>query len=322
VSPEDDLFQRLQGAEAKKPTAPISIELEKEVLTADPDASIPITLATIFTHHDTHPLVIDFALLKMFGVSWMGWEPETIWSEVQSAFKSQIRETARAKVQVLKSLHTSNLPWEKWQVMEKVLQGLNNNIPRWDVMQAPALEQIYVGIDIIDQIRHVDFSDEVKLYLAAAVLNDEVCFVPEPLDFIQVELAQPKVVCLDCGNQDSALFHDGICDTCSRKYAPEQGLSQRPQPDRVAKGKGTNTKIVPTYDPEPVRERWAVIGHLPIDGADLEENSVDVQVAKLLLARDYMNLRRRQLAEQLTGLRSWLSVPASQSTRGVDGVSS
>jgi hypothetical protein len=29
-------------------------------------------------------------------------------------------------------------------------------------------------------------------------------------------------------------------------------------------------------------------------------------VAKLLMARDYMNIRRRQLAAQLTDLKSWL----------------
>ena len=306
MSPEEELFQRLHVAEAQKPTAPLGADEMQEMLRGDPDANAPVTLGTIFTHHDTHPVVIDFALLKAFGIEWLAWESETIWQEVQRIFKSQISEIARSKVQAIKSLHVSGLPWEKWQVFEKVIQGLNNNVPRWDIMQAPSLEQLYAGIDIMNQIRHVDFSDEVKLYMAGAVLNGEVCFVPPPLDFIQVEVARPKVVCLDCGSEDSALFHDGVCDTCSGKFHPEQGLSMRPDPVRLAEGKGTNTKIVPTFDPDPVRDRWNDVGHSALSDVHLEENQVDVQVGKLLTARDYMNLRRRQLADQLTALKSWM----------------
>lgn len=310
MTPEEELFSRLHVAEAQKPTAPLGADEMQEMLRGDPDASAPVTLGTVFTHHDTHPIVIDFALLKAFGLDWLTWESETLWQEVHRIFKSQISEIARSKVQSIKTLHVSDLPWTKWQVFEKIIQGLNNNVPRWDIMQAPSLEQLYVGIDIMNQVRSVGFSDEVKLYIAGCVLNDEVCYVPPPLDFVQVEVARPKVVCLDCGNEDSALYHDGVCDTCSGKFLPEQGLSMKPDPERVAMGKGTNTKIVPTFDPDPVHKRWGEVGRSAMSDVHLEESQVDVQVGKLLVARDYMNLRRRQLADQLTTLKSWLGAPA------------
>jgi hypothetical protein len=39
---------------------------------------------------------------------------------------------------------------------------------------------------------------------------------------------------------------------------------------------------------------------------EIEETPEGTQVAKLLIARDFLNLRRRQLATQLTSLKSWL----------------
>jgi hypothetical protein len=307
VSAEQEFYDRLQGISALKPTAPSEdSDTEKDLLRADPDGSTPITIRNFLTHHDSHPIVLDFAMLKAFQLQWLGWEPETLWAECQRAFHSQISELTRAKLQTLRTIHVSNSPWEHWQVFEKIIQGLNNNIPRFDLMQAPGLEQLYAGIDIIDHLRQVDFSNEVKLYMAAAVLNEEVTFVPPPLDFIQTELSQPYYHCNDCDYEESALFSDGTCATCTKRFAPEQGLSMLPMPEMLKLGKGKNMDLRLRYNPDAVAEKWKKVEGLSSSSADLEENQVDIQVAKLLQARDYMNIRRRQLTEQLTNLKSWL----------------
>jgi hypothetical protein len=309
MTPEDELYERLKGVEAARPTAPSEGSVvERELTKGDPDYSTPITIQNLFTHQDVHPIVLDFALLRAFGLDWFGWETPTIWAEVRRVFKTSLAELTRAKIQTVKSCHVSNLPWEKWQVFEKVVQGLNNNVPRFDLMQAPGLEQLYVAIDILEGIRKQNFSDEVKLYMAAAVLHEDVTFVPPPLDFIQVEVSHPHYVCLDCGNEDSALFHDGLCDTCTRKYDLANGLGMRPDPDALAAGKGRNVKLVLRHDPDKVQELWEKVKTKATgEVADsLEETPEDVQVAKLLVARDYMNVRRRQLADQLTALKTWL----------------
>lgn len=304
MTPEDDLFERLHGAEAIKPTASVEgSDVEKELLKGDPSAGTPVTMRNLFTHHDSHPVVLDFALLKMFGMEWLTWEPETIWSEVRHAFKSQVSEHARSKVQTVKTLHVSELPWDRWQVFEKIIQGLNNNIPRWDVMQAPSIEQLYVGVDIMEEIRKVEFSDEVRRYIAAAALHDEVCYLPSPLTFAQVELSHLELVCKDCGNHED--FHgDHTCSVCSKRFSPEQGFSFEPHPD--AAHRGTNTSVEMRYDPTPVKARWEQVAHLPLSEVSLQEVSADVQVAKLLIARDYLNVRRKQLAEQLVSFKAWL----------------
>lgn len=56
-------------------------------------------------------------------------------------------------------------------------------------------------------------------------------------------------------------------------------------------------------DPEPVKEKYrSVIGE-ELSQVVLEENQVDIQVAKLLVANDYTQLRRDQMKHQLRVLR-------------------
>ena len=306
MTPEEELFKRLSHVEQLLPTAPTEGSDAEAIASANPDASVPLTVRNLFTHHETHPLVLDFALLKTFGLAWLGWEAETVWAEIQRVFSTQISELARAKIQTIKTIHVSNGPWEAWQVFEKIIQGLNNNVPKWEFMQAPSLEELYAGMDILESIRVVDFSDEVKGYMAAAILHEDVIFCPPPLDIVQVEVTQPYYLCKDCGNQDDALFHDGICDTCSHKFDAEQGFSFEPSPD--FKGKGRNTEIVLKFDPDATQSLWdSVKDKKTADVADsIPETAEGTQVAKLLLARDYMNVRRKQLADQLVGLKTWL----------------
>lgn len=307
MSAESEFYTRLHGAEGVKPTAPSEGSVvEADLKDADPDLSKPVTIRTVFTHHDTHPMVIDLALMKMFGLEWFDWDPATINSEVKRAFKTELSELARAKIQTVKTLHVSEMPWKEWQVFEKIIQGLNNNIPAWEFMQAPSLEQLYAGIDIMNTIRVHTFSDEVKLYMAASVLHEEVTFVPPPLDFIQLEIAHPHYTCRVCGHEESSLFSDGVCSVCSKKFSPDKGLSMLPDPALLQQGIGKEVDVYVKHNHSMVERRWDDLKGKPLASIEFQETAEDIQVAKLLIARDYMNIRRRQLADQLTSLKSWL----------------
>lgn len=307
ASPEQELFDRLKGVEGVKPTASLERSaVEKDLAEDNPDIGNAVTLRNLFTHQDAHPVVLDFALLKAFGLDWYTWEVETIWAEIQRIFKMRVSEINRAKVQTLKTLHVSNAPWDHWQVFEKIVQGLNSTVPHWAFMQIPTLEQLYAALDMLEHIRVVEFGNEVKLYIATAILHEDVTFVPPPLSFVQLEVSQPYYRCSDCGHEYSALFHDGICDSCSQKFESEQGLSMKPKQELVNKGVGTNMTTILRHDPELVQKRWDSVKAEALSKVELDENAVDIQVAKLLVARDYMNIRRKQLAEQLVTLRAWL----------------
>jgi hypothetical protein len=203
------------------------------------------------------------------------------------------------------------MPWNRWQVFEKVGQALNNNIPMFHIIQPLALEQLFVAVDMLNNLRVVSFSDEVKTYMAGCVLNDQVFFVPPPLDFIQLEVSQPQYHCKDCGNTESALFSDGYCSFCTERLHPEQGLSLAPKKEALDAGKGKNVETIIKYDPTEVAKLWKSHSEHSLHSfADKFSTHQDdenwVQLSKLLIARDYMNVRRKQLAEQLTTLKSWL----------------
>ena len=56
-------------------------------------------------------------------------------------------------------------------------------------------------------------------------------------------------------------------------------------------------------DPEPVKEKYKRMMSVPAEQVVLEETPVDIQVAKLIVARDYLALRRDQMKHQLRLLR-------------------
>jgi hypothetical protein len=53
----------------------------------------------------------------------------------------------------------------------------------------------------------------------------------------------------------------------------------------------------------PVREKYKHLMSIPAEEVELRENPVDVRVAKLIIARDYLALRRSQMKQQLRVLR-------------------
>lgn len=306
---EFEFLKSLQGAEMVQPTAPSEgSKVEKEIESEDAEYGKPISIRNLFVHGDSHPVVIDLAMFRAFGMLWLTWEPETIFMEIKATFgTNDISERTRAKIQTVKTLHLSPSPWSKWQVFEKIVQGMNGSVPVWSLMQVPSLRQLYAAIDALDHIRVGSFSDEVKSYMAAAVLNEDVTFVPSPLEFLQLDVSRPEYECMDCGSHSSALDGDGVCRSCGQAFLPEQGLSMRPSEERLRKGFGKNIKLKITHDPTNVAKKWAQISNTATDKIHLDDkNPVDVQIGKLLDARDYMNIRRRQLVSQLTALKSWL----------------
>lgn len=85
----------------------------------------------------------------------------------------------------------------------------------------------------------------------------------------------------------------------------DDGVTAAPQPVTFCQDEilSIQEEMGVPIDPSPVREKYRQVITLPSDQIVLEENPVDIQVAKLLIARDYMRLRRQQMKEQLRVLR-------------------
>jgi len=159
-----------------------------------------------------------------------------------------------------------------------VLQALNNNIPSFHTMQKPTVAQIMMALDVMGKIDTQTLSEEVEMFIAAAFLDEGVYYLPPPVNVAQDWASRPRYRCRKCGRIDRDDDND-VCDSCG---APDSELTKELERDH-----------------RPVEARYRKCVSLGDDRDELQETVVDVQVAKLLVARDYVLYRQRQLSEQL-----------------------
>lgn len=227
----------------------------------------PITHKNLFVHHDTHPVVFDLALLAKYDTDWFEWEASTLWKEIKEDFHvPSISDHACTKIQAIKTLHINEWFWDKWEVFCWITQALNNNIPDFQVIQKPSLPQIMNAVDIATMVRSgEEFIQEVQSWVAASIVDEGVFYVPDLIGFCQDEIFQ-------------------LLEELKLTKQPEKSVA-------AVKARFDEVMSLPA-------EAW-VGGGAPI----LQETPLDVQVAKLKVACDYLALRRRQLREQLRLLR-------------------
>lgn len=243
-----------------------------------------ITLKNVFTNHDVHPILLDMLLLDVFSVDWLAWEAETLWFEIQRVFKqSAIPVHNKNKIQAVKTAHLVESPWTDWETFTVLSQSLNNNIPNFMMLHKPTPAQIMNTVTILNKIRLLEFSDEVQKFIAACFLDESIYYLPEPVDFAQDEAAMLRYRCSNCGNIDRDDSNEQ-CDVCG---APESSLKKEPK-----------------FDVASVKARYNQILSQGEDRDELKETVEDIQVAKLLVAKNYLVTRNNQLSEQTKALKN------------------
>lgn len=275
--------------------------------------------ARIFGHHDAHPVALSSLLVKRFGGDWIEWEPETLWEEISKEFTPLFRSKFGArffvtvssltknKIQAVRTLLLTNGFWDAWEIFSPVTQALNNNIPTFHLLQKPSVAQLFNAVTIAKMIKSdQEYSEEVGRYVAACALDEGVWVLPEPLYFAQLYAAQPQYECLDCGNIDELDIPktDARCDACTCRFSTDHdahALNWKPARG-IPEEAGKNLKLSLKHDPTAAQARWDQIKGMPADEVELDEEQDDIVCAKLLVARDYMGLRKRQLRHQLEAL--------------------
>jgi hypothetical protein len=263
-------------------------------------------IVRLFSWHDAHPITLMMALLEKFGTDWIRWEAETLKSEILTSFKAtSISEQNWNKIQAVRTLMTTVGYWKEWEIFEKITQSLNNNIPIFGVGQPCTVAQLMAAVDLVKQIREEAYGEEIQKYWAACALENGVLYLPSPLDSANRMLEKPVYRCNTCGNVDADDLQDGRCDFCVGRYHEGIKLSNTPlpgTPDNV----GRDITRTLTHDTGPVKARFESLLKDPDQNLS-NEVTEDVQAGKLVVAYNYMLLRRRQLAEQLKELESWVT---------------
>lgn len=257
---DDTSASLVETAGDPAPVVPPDTEIESEE--PGPSGLVGKGVGNLFVHHDSHPVVLDIALLKAYGVDWFTWEADTLWKEIMEDFQTpSISIHVKSKIQAVKTLHINEWYWTKWEVFCWATQALNNNIPDFQVIQKPSIPQLFSSVDTATLVRNdEEFGQELQGFVAAAVLEEGVVYVPEPIAFCNDEIVQ----LLEVNRNDDA------------------------------------KAMIPA-----VEKRWGVVSRMTqqewekAEELVLDESPEDVQVAKLIVARNYMDLRRRQMTSQL-----------------------
>ena len=302
----DESFFSILGA--KK--AEVSLHKINEESTQEPVFK-EITAKNLFSHPETHPVILDLVLLKNFELEWFEWLPDTLLQEIELTFKTSIAEVNRNKILAVKTLHVTDAFWNQWEIYEKTIHALNGVSSRVDVIQPVDVPALLVGVDIANSIRKEEFNEEVARYSAACFLNDGIVYAPEPLAFCQQYVSQPTFKCNHCRLTGSILApFSGYCPACTQEFEGEHPFSFKPNKEAVARNAGQDLTFSMENDPNPIKARFEELDKMNTEqlAQNIKEVSEDVQAAKLIAAVDYQKYRLKQLAEQLTALHGWLEV--------------
>ncbi len=274
----------------------------------------------LFAWHDAHPVTLFLVLLKRYGPDFLTWDAQALRESIVEDFKATgISFLNWQKIEAVRTVLLATSPWTEWEVFEKVVQALNNNEVDVEVVQHCPVSRLMVGVDIMGQLdsdpripdkmnpETPSWSAEVMGYIAACAVEDAVTFLPEPLDFAQHVLSEPRYVCPDCGNDDKNDLEDGVCDVCSGRFADEYPFNGQPAAGAPPDA-GRNLRYYLKRDPAAVEStfrNWVDAGP-PKGGVDLDD-AIQLQAGKILVAHRYMLERRTQLQQQLESLKDWVA---------------
>ena len=274
---------------------PVDVKEEKPAPTTAVMA--PVTHKNLFTHPDTHPIILDMVLLKTFKMEWFGWLTDTLLVEVRRKF-GNISDVNKLKLLAVRSLHANDVFWTDWEVFEKVLLSLVGVPPKWDMLNPIEAPFLVAGVDIANKVRTEEFSNEIDRYIATCLIHDGLFVAPPPLAHVQPLLAKKTYKCGDCGKVgaiDKDTFN-GTCTDCSRTYDDSDNLSLNHAPSKkaLAEGRGTNLIFRENEIEKAVRARLAV--GIPQD--DLED-PLSWQVYWYNTAKEYSAALDKDLKDQM-----------------------
>lgn len=176
------------------PTSPEDPTAEFETgPTAEAEASPPVppvvtrvTAKNMFVHPETHPVILDLALLYHYGAEWLEWEPESVYVRIGKDFHG-LSDLNFAKMMAMKTLHLVDSFWQQWEVFNWCAFPLNSLFPDFEIMQAPTAAQCMVAVDTANRVREdVSWSEEVRLFIGVAHQHDGIFVAQEPVKDIAI----------------------------------------------------------------------------------------------------------------------------------------
>jgi hypothetical protein len=153
-----------------------------------------------FRNQLANPLTL-LAELQKIGIGAVGWEPETLmsvidrkyhgWTEERLAaalekfhttglIETDVDPLVRQKLYAIRVVSTSDTAHSEWHVFEKIGAAFNDRMPHFGIMEPLSAAECARTVALIENIRSDSYSNEIKIYIAAACQQDGLLTV-EPI---------------------------------------------------------------------------------------------------------------------------------------------
>ena len=143
---------------------------------------------------------------------WKSWEPETILSTSESD-GVEIARPNQDKLMAIKVIFKQPDFFDSARVFEKVCVAFSGRIVDWGHIQEVRVHDIAATIALVTRfVMDLDFSDDVKAYIAASAIRDGYLILPENLAFADLEFTQKLVEVL---GDDALSMQDDILSAIS-----------------------------------------------------------------------------------------------------------
>jgi len=253
------------------------------------------TLEALLGDRTTSPLALMRGLTARFGLDWLTWEPDALQMTLERELGVQVLPAVMSLALAGAAVAQHDMFWQNWEHFHFLTQALNGQVPDFKNHQELSVGQMMRAVRVAEQIREdlgglssqVPFSEEVARYVATQALQAGVWYLPPPLDFATRHASGLRYRCKDCGTVSEVLVDDGMCDVCVDRFNTSRLGAWRPDPERLAKGWGSNIEYFEANPTAPVAKRLKELTEHP--GRTLQETQTDICVSRLLAAIEYAN---------------------------------
>jgi len=185
---EDETIEEEEGEENPQDVA----GGDSEMIQADepePQPQAPevekVAAANIFASPSAGPRELMLEMTNRYGIKWIDWEPETIFSSIKEDTGEYAAPVNNNKIMAIKVMMRSDQPWTSWNVFEKVAVAFNNRVPNFGFTEYLSPLEIANAVSLMNDIREMEWGDEVRVYVAAITRDHGFSYLPEPLNFAQ-----------------------------------------------------------------------------------------------------------------------------------------
>jgi hypothetical protein len=133
-----------------------------------------------------HLVTLNDLLIQLLGPDYLTWEWEALYVElVERNGGEAIGPTTWERIQAGRVMLANKSFWRDWEVFEKCTSTIVGLPAVFSLSQPPEGEDIAIAIRTAELVASGEWSDEVKGYMAAALLDEGMWYVEKPLDVVE-----------------------------------------------------------------------------------------------------------------------------------------